>query len=179
MMVFVNLAGSLGQDVTEALVGDDVCAAGQDCRLELTQLRGMKSPSGSSLEASSWPHASCCSGCGTAFCSPNSGTCYDYKDKYYYLECRSQDNTNANSNCCRFCGGSAFCSPGSGNCYSFKGKDYYLECAGSRLLQGKPGLNSTITKSSLIAASRWRHYGCCAGCRTAFCFTQQWHLLRL
>ena len=126
-----------------------------------------------SLGASSWQHAGCCSGCPTAFCSPNSGTCYDQKGKYYYLECRSNSNVNGNGNgnCCNSCGGSAFCSPNSGRCYSFKGKYYYLQCAGPRRLRGGIELNSTSASSAdkSLGASSWQHAGCCSGCGTAFC----------
>ncbi|CAE7210430.1 unnamed protein product [Symbiodinium pilosum] len=40
--VFLSFVGACGEDVAEALASDDVCASGQDCSLELSQLRGMK-----------------------------------------------------------------------------------------------------------------------------------------
>ena len=114
-----------------------------------------------SLLGASWAHSGCCSGCGTSFCSPQSGTCYDQKGKNYYLECRSggNNNGNSNSNCCNSCSGSAFCSPNSGNCYSFKGKDYYLECLApsrtSYTYAGRIGcrLESSYRLSALMVGS--------------------------
>ena len=41
-LVFLSFVGAFGEDVAEALASDDVCASGQDCSLELSQLRGMK-----------------------------------------------------------------------------------------------------------------------------------------
>ena len=88
---------------------------------------------------SSWQHAGCCNGCNTAFCSPQSGSCYDYKGKYYYLECGSGSSPQGSlpaaqphADCCDSCSGSSYCSPASGTCYASKGRDYYLECAGPR-----------------------------------------------
>ena len=42
LFVFMSFAWAFGEDVTEALASDDVCADGQECSLELHQLRGMK-----------------------------------------------------------------------------------------------------------------------------------------
>ena len=42
LLAFVCLAAAFGEEVTEALAADDVCGEGQDCSLELHQLRGMK-----------------------------------------------------------------------------------------------------------------------------------------
>ncbi|CAE7317841.1 unnamed protein product [Symbiodinium natans] len=41
-LVLLSFAGAVGEDVAGALASDDTCAAGQDCSLELHQLRGMK-----------------------------------------------------------------------------------------------------------------------------------------
>ncbi|OLP96085.1 hypothetical protein AK812_SmicGene21754 [Symbiodinium microadriaticum] len=41
LFVFLSIAGAFGEDVASALASDDVCE-GQDCSLELHQLRGMK-----------------------------------------------------------------------------------------------------------------------------------------
>mmetsp|Transcript_7777 Transcript_7777/g.19214 ORF Transcript_7777/g.19214 Transcript_7777/m.19214 type:complete len:907 (-) Transcript_7777:109-2829(-) len=65
----------------------------------------------------------CCSGaligC-SGFCSPQSGNCYPWKKKSYYVSCTS---------CCGNCQGEPFCSPQSGNCYSWKRRDYYESCS--------------------------------------------------
>ena len=74
---------------------------------------------------SSWPHPGCCNGCNSAFCSPQSGTCYNIKGKYYYLQCGAGPSPAAS--CCNGCN-TAFCSPQSGSCYNHKGKYYYLQC---------------------------------------------------
>merc|ERR1712048_98343 len=59
----------------------------------------------------------CCGSCeGRAFCSPQSGSCYDTKAKDYYEKCFAHDD------CCSSCGGLGFCSPLSGNCFSRKRK---------------------------------------------------------
>ena len=42
LFVFLSFAGAFGEDVAAALASDDVCEAGQDCSLELNQLRGIK-----------------------------------------------------------------------------------------------------------------------------------------
>ena len=42
LFVFLSFAGAFGEDVATALASDDVCEAGQDCSLELNQLRGIK-----------------------------------------------------------------------------------------------------------------------------------------
>ncbi|CAE7468260.1 unnamed protein product [Symbiodinium sp. CCMP2592] len=42
LFVFLSFLGALGEDVDTALASDDVCEAGQDCSLELRQLRGIK-----------------------------------------------------------------------------------------------------------------------------------------
>ena len=42
LFVLTSFIGAFAEDVAEALAADDVCAAGQDCSLELHQLRGMK-----------------------------------------------------------------------------------------------------------------------------------------
>ena len=110
-------------------------------------LRGTKSSNATNVTAaqgavrsfrsfrSSWQHAGCCNSCHTAFCSPQSGSCYDYKGKYYYLECQSGSSSNSqpapHDDCCGYSTG--FCSPQSGTCYDSKGKDYYLECLPKRL----------------------------------------------
>lgn len=69
----------------------------------------------------------CCKTCGDkSFCSPQSGSCYDWKAKEYYATCGA---TPIVSDCCSNCGGaSLFCSPGSGTCYASKAKDYYQSC---------------------------------------------------
>ena len=41
LFVFLSIAGAFSEDVASALASDDVCE-GQDCSLELHQLRGMK-----------------------------------------------------------------------------------------------------------------------------------------
>jgi len=67
----------------------------------------------------------CCGSCeGHAYCSPQSGSCYDVKAKDYYEQCFAHDD------CCSSCGGVGFCSPLSGTCYESKAKDYYLTCGG-------------------------------------------------
>ena len=60
-------------------------------------LRGTKSSNATNVTAaqgavrsfrsfrSSWQHAGCCNGCHTAFCSPQSGSCYDYKGQVLLL----------------------------------------------------------------------------------------------
>merc|ERR1711988_1972257 len=69
-------------------------------------------------------HVDCCGSCEAhAYCSPQSGSCYDTKAKDYYEKCFAYDD------CCSSCGGLGFCSPLSGNCYQSKAKDYYLTCA--------------------------------------------------
>jgi len=42
LFAFLSFAGAFGEDVATALASDDVCEAGQDCSLELNQLRGIK-----------------------------------------------------------------------------------------------------------------------------------------
>ena len=42
LFVFLSFAGAFGEVVAAALASDDVCEAGQDCSLELNQLRGIK-----------------------------------------------------------------------------------------------------------------------------------------
>ena len=42
LFVFLSFAGVFGEDVATALASDDVCENGQDCSLELNQLRGIK-----------------------------------------------------------------------------------------------------------------------------------------
>jgi beta-glucosidase len=77
----------------------------------------------------------CCSKCGAGgktFCSPRSGTCYESKDREYYLDCSKPPP----SDCCKNCGGGggkAFCSPRSGICYEAKNKEYYLDCIETNL----------------------------------------------
>merc|ERR1711953_77161 len=69
-------------------------------------------------------HVDCCGSCeGSAYCSPQSGSCYDTKVKDYYDKCFVHDD------CCSSCGGLGFCSPLSGTCYQSQAKDYYLTCA--------------------------------------------------
>ncbi|CAE7534547.1 unnamed protein product [Symbiodinium natans] len=157
---FLFLASAGGEDLSAALA-DDACVAGQACSLEFRQLRGMKVSHMEAMEAlddreeqevnataaqgavrSSWQHAGCCNGCHTAFCSPESGSCYDYKGKYYYLECANSAPTQGSqghSDCCGSC--SSYCSPQSGRCYDFKGKDYYLECMAPSGPSGNFGTN--------------------------------------
>eukprot|EP00438_Fugacium_kawagutii_P015869 Skav209353 [mRNA] locus=scaffold241:709775:710569:- [translate_table: standard] len=93
------------------------------------ELRGAKGnvTAAQSSVRSSWQHMGCCNGCHTAFCSPQSGSCYDQKGKDYYLECAAGNSAHeAHADCCSSC--SSYCSPQSGRCYDSKGKDYYLEC---------------------------------------------------
>ncbi|CAE7948012.1 unnamed protein product [Symbiodinium sp. KB8] len=42
LFVFLSFAAAFAEDVATALASDDVCEAGQDCSLELNQLRGIK-----------------------------------------------------------------------------------------------------------------------------------------
>ena len=42
LFVFLSFGGVFGEDVATALASDDVCENGQDCSLELNQLRGIK-----------------------------------------------------------------------------------------------------------------------------------------
>merc|ERR1711953_503780 len=70
---------------------------------------------------------------GEAFCSPESGNCYDVKSKDYYKSCSVSDADeppNEGSSCCSKCeqGVPGFCSPQSGNCYDSQRKDYYESC---------------------------------------------------
>merc|ERR1712187_970317 len=66
-------------------------------------------------------HAGCCGSCeGHAYCSPQSGSCYESKAKAYYETCPVPDD------CCSSCKGLGFCSPISGNCYESKAKGYYI-----------------------------------------------------
>ena len=94
-----------------------------------------------SSSGSSWQHAGCCNGCRTAFCSPESGSCYDYKGKYYYLECTSGGSSSQgarpHADCCGRC--DRFCSPQSGTCYEFAAKDYYLTCMHDSQGPSRPG----------------------------------------
>ena len=94
---------------------------------------------------SSWPHPGCCNGCNSAFCSPQSGTCYNIKGKYYYLQCGAGPSPAAS--CCNGCN-TAFCSPQSGSCYNHKGKYYYLQCEAEPEPSAAP---------------------CCRYCATEFC----------
>lgn len=88
---------------------------------------------------------SCCDSCsGRAFCSPNSGNCYDAKSKDYYSNCTlaALEETLASVSareetspapqvpqCCADCVGKlSFFSPLSGNCHKAKSKDYYQAC---------------------------------------------------
>eukprot|EP00438_Fugacium_kawagutii_P014481 Skav223528 [mRNA] locus=scaffold1160:375469:376032:+ [translate_table: standard] len=93
-------------------------------------MRGAKpNTTAESSVRSFFPHMGCCNGCYTSFCSPQSGRCYDQKDKYYYLECAAGNQPfYPHANCCNSCSWSQYCSPQSGNCYDSKRKDYYLEC---------------------------------------------------
>ena len=113
-------------------------------------LRGTKSSNGTIVaqgavrSLGSWQHAGCCNGCQTAFCSPQSGSCYDHKGKYYYLECESGSSSNSqpapHADCCSYCL-FGFCSPQSGLCYDFTSKDYYLQC-GRTTATGQFGTNA-------------------------------------
>ena len=80
-----------------ALVCVSVSAAPSGLRAGTGSNSTTTSSERSILAASRWQHPGCCNGCGTAFCSPSSGTCYDRKGKYYYLECRSDKNGSSNS----------------------------------------------------------------------------------
>ena len=42
LLLFLSFSGAFAEDVATALASDDVCEAGQDCSLELNQLRGIK-----------------------------------------------------------------------------------------------------------------------------------------
>ena len=42
LFVFLSFAAAFAEDAATALASDDVCDAGQDCSLELNQLRGIK-----------------------------------------------------------------------------------------------------------------------------------------
>eukprot|EP00931_Biecheleriopsis_adriatica_P124406 TRINITY_DN9953_c0_g1_i5.p2 TRINITY_DN9953_c0_g1~~TRINITY_DN9953_c0_g1_i5.p2 ORF type:complete len:123 (+),score=12.29 TRINITY_DN9953_c0_g1_i5:59-427(+) len=44
-------------------------------------------------------HGDCCSGCGTQYCSPNSGRCYSTKAKDYYNTCPSPPSPPASGGC--------------------------------------------------------------------------------
>lgn len=82
----------------------------------------------------------CCNKCGgKSFCSPNSGNCYDSKQKPYYATCgelgdaispeEAPHSSETEGECCNNCGGGfPFCSPNSGGCYYSKSKEYYQGC---------------------------------------------------
>merc|ERR1711862_819373 len=77
------------------------------------------------------PGRDCCSTCsqfGKAFCSPQSGRCYDFQAMPHYQKCGIQPPVN--HNCCTKCGpfGKGFCSPQSGRCYDFQAKPHYQKC---------------------------------------------------
>merc|ERR1711953_737355 len=82
------------------------------------------------------PKRSCCSKCaGEPFCSPNSGNCYQSKNKDYYESYERADSAapvaidpTPKRSCCSKCAGEPFCSPKSGNCYQSKNNDYYESC---------------------------------------------------
>ncbi|CAE7346997.1 unnamed protein product [Symbiodinium sp. CCMP2456] len=42
LFAFLSFAAAFAEDVASALASDDICEAGQDCSLELNQLRGIK-----------------------------------------------------------------------------------------------------------------------------------------
>lgn len=155
------LAVAAADDVKEAL---EMETCGEDCALNALQMRGSIGPepgetlgvtagvnATSSVDATSsvnasWRHAGCCSGCYTAYCSPNSGTCYSYKGKYYYLTCSSDTRRRrtqsydtrrrrssswhdyAYNNCCSSCTSWYYCSPKTGSCYDTKDYDYFYKC---------------------------------------------------
>merc|ERR1712222_78758 len=106
------------------------------------------------------PGRDCCSTCsqfGKAFCSPQSGKCYDFQAKPHYQKCGIQPPVN--HNCCTKCGpfGKGFCSPQSGRCYDFQAKPQYQKCGVSPPV--RPPVEPT----------------CCSRCKSlgkAFCSTQ-------
>lgn len=93
-----------------------------------------------SEELSAERRAWCCEKCsGSAFCSPNSGNCYDTQRKSYYASCPATTNgpdssspsppsSASSSTCCGKCDSQYYCSPNSGNCYWSKNKEYYETC---------------------------------------------------
>eukprot|EP00434_Breviolum_minutum_P034074 symbB.v1.2.030153.t2/scaffold3362.1/size63757/6 len=89
-LLTVMLVAVGADDISQAL--EQETCQGEDCALNALQLRGTVDPEPNSTRAASgvnmsWAHFGCCSGCSTRYCSPNSGTCYSYKGKYYYLDC--------------------------------------------------------------------------------------------
>merc|ERR1711862_617646 len=106
------------------------------------------------------PGGDCCSTCshfGKAFCSPESGRCYDFQAKPHYQKCGIQPPVN--HNCCTKRGpfGKGFCSPQSGRCYDFQAKPHYQRCGVS------PPVTPPVEPT------------CCSRCKSfgkAFCSTQ-------
>eukprot|EP00929_Paragymnodinium_shiwhaense_P067072 TRINITY_DN3374_c0_g1_i1.p1 TRINITY_DN3374_c0_g1~~TRINITY_DN3374_c0_g1_i1.p1 ORF type:complete len:858 (-),score=173.85 TRINITY_DN3374_c0_g1_i1:271-2844(-) len=93
--------------------------------------------SGRAADGQQTAYGDCCAKCsGSAYCSPNSGNCYDKKRKDYYKQCGglAPPPAPATGGCCDACTGSPYCSPRSGRCYGSQRKDYYATC-----IRLKPG----------------------------------------
>jgi len=117
---------------------DEACDSDGSCGLSLRQLRGEQLTGGAdavveadseglnvSAAASEW----CCDKCPHhAFCSPQSGNCYNSNPKHYYLSCGAAAGF---ASCCDKCSHHKFCSPQSGNCYESDPKHYYRSCRNS------------------------------------------------
>lgn len=94
----------------------------QSRRSVLANIKRHAEESNSTKAGSAW----CCSKCAGQFCSPQSGNCYDSKEKDYYESC---GEPGAPPQCCTDCAGKlGFFSPNSGSCYKEKSKDYYQAC---------------------------------------------------
>ena len=129
-LLTVMLVAVGADDISQAL--EQETCQGEDCALNALQLRGTVDPEPNSTRAASgvnmsWAHFGCCSGCSTRYYSPNSGTCYSYKGKYYYLDCGGYDDSRRRrsrrrrrtvdwhdyqyNTCCQDCKNWFYCSP--------------------------------------------------------------------